>query len=213
MNKNKIALLTAVAMSAAGFGFASANAADSATTVDTGKSKADCASGKCGSRRGGFMKELGFTTDQLEKMNSLKLSFESSTAPKKAELMTLHKELRNNITKPGVSKSELLSLQSKINSVRDDLSTSKISYMADKIAILTPDQQAKIREFSLKHSFAPERGHHGKSGRHGWGSKKFHGGHGGGHGGGPGGHRAFNSGDQAFGDEAPAEIAPPAPGV
>jgi Spy/CpxP family protein refolding chaperone len=210
MKTNKVSLLAAVALSAAGLSFSTANAADSATTVDAGKSKAQCASG-FRSHRGGFMKELGFTTDQLEKMNALKLSFENSNGPKKAELMKLHRELRDDITKPGVSKSELLSLQTKINAVRDDLSTSKISYMADKIALLTPDQQTKIREFSLKHSFGPGGGHHFKGRHHFGGGRSFQRGPGGP--GGANGHRAFNGGDKAFGDEAPSSVAPPAPGA
>lgn len=213
MNKNRLSLIAAVALSAAGLAFSAANAADSATTVDAGKG-AQCASGKCGpggpgGRRGGFFQALGITTDQLEKMNSLKLSFESSSAPKKAELMTLSRELRDDMTKPGVSKSELLSLQSKINSVRDDLSTSRMSYMADKIAILTPDQQAKIREFSLKRSMAGGGHHHGRGGHGGWGGKKFHGGHGG-----PGGHRSFGGDNKAFDNNQPGPDAPaPASGV
>lgn len=204
MNKNKLSLIAAVALSAAGLAFSTANAADTATTVDAGKG-AQCASGKCDGPgrggKGGFLKELGITTDQLEKMNTLKLGFESSVAPKKAELMTLSRELRDDITKPGVSKSQLLSLQSKINGIRDDLSTSRISYMADKIAILTPDQQAKIREFSLKHNMGGGR-HHG----HGFG-KRFHGKGGPGGPGGPGGHR-FGGDNKAFG---PGPDAPPAP--
>lgn len=100
MNRNRISLIAAIAFSAAGLAFSTANAADTATTVDAGKSPAQCAAGgKCGKfgngghgrRGGGFMKELGFTTDQLEKMNSLKLGFESSSSPKKAELKTLHR--------------------------------------------------------------------------------------------------------------------------
>lgn len=205
MKKNRISLIAAVAFSVAGIAFSSANAADTATTVDTGKSKAACASGKCErGKRGSFMKDFGFTSEQLEKMNSLKMSFESSTGPKKAELRTLHKELRDGMTKPGVSKTELLSLQTKINGISNDLSTSRVNYMADKIALLTDDQKSKIREFSLKRNFFPG---HGK-GNHFRGGKGHFRGHGG-----PGPRASFG-GDKKFSvGEQPASTptAPVAP--
>lgn len=217
MNKNKISLIAAIALSAAGLSFNAANAADTATTVDAGGKTpaAQCAPGGKGGnfghkrgghhgRRGGgdFMKAFGFTTEQLEKMNSLKLSFQTSTSPKKAELMNLHRELRDNMTKPGTSKSELLSLQSKINTLRADLATSKISYMADKMALMTDDQKAKIREFSLKRGMG---GGHGKG--HFRGGK---GGHFRGHGG-PGSRGSFDGNKASFGNNQPAPVAPVAP--
>lgn len=177
MTKNKLAMFAAIALSAAGLSLTAANAADTSTTVDSGEVKQaksfgkDCGPGGCrGGKGGGFVKELGLTDAQLEKMNSLKIEFANSTGPRKAELMKLHRELRDDMTKPGVSKSQLLTLQSKINEIRDELSNSKISFMADRMAVLTDDQKAKIRSFSLKHGMG------GHGGKHFRGGKHFHGG-------------------------------------
>lgn len=199
MNKSKIAFLAAVAISAAGI-FNTVSAADSTTTVDSGAKKG-CPTGKCGTKRGGMFEALGITTDQLEKMNTMKLDFEKANAPKKTELMTLSKELRDDMTKPGVSKSELIALQGKINDIKSQLSTNRVGYMADKMAILTDDQKAKIREFSLKRSFGP---HH--RGGHGGGhfkGKFHHGGKGGFHKG-PG-PRGFGGPEGKFGGPKPAD--------
>ncbi len=175
MTNTKLAMFAAIALSAAGLSFTAANAADSATTVDTGSVQQaksfgkDCGPGGCkGGKRGGFVQALGLTDVQLEKMNSLKIELANSTEPKKAELMKLHRELRDDLTKPGVSKSQLLTLQTKINEIRAELSNTKISFMADRMAVLTDDQKAKIRSFSLK------RGMGGHGGKHFRGGKRFH---------------------------------------
>jgi len=199
MKKRNFALIAAVAVSAAGL-FTSVSAADSTTTVDAGGKKGGCATGHCGPRggKGGFVKALGITDDQLEKLNTIKLDYSKATAPKKAELMTLSKEMRDDMTKPGVTKSQMLQLQGKINEIKSALSMSRVEFMADRMAVLTDDQKAKIRSFALKRSFGP--GHHG-GGHHFKSSKKFH--HGGGRFKGPG-PRSFR------GDKPAAFSAPPA---
>jgi len=195
MNRRKIAFLAAVAISAAGV-FNTVSAADSTTTVDAGAKKG-CPTGKCGPKRGGMFEALGITTDQLEKMNTMKLDFEKANAPKKTELMTLSKELRDDMTKPGVSKSELLALQSKINDIKSQLSTNRVGFMADRMAVLNDDQKAKIREFSLKRSFGP----HHRGGHHGGHFKsKFH------HGGKDGFRKG--PGPRGFGGPKPGPDAP-----
>ncbi|MBX9671678.1 MAG: hypothetical protein K2X93_29080 [Candidatus Obscuribacterales bacterium] len=110
-------------------------------------------------------------------MNSLKVEFADSTGPKKVELMKLHRELRDDMTKPGVSKSQLLTLQSKINEIRTELSNTKISFMADRMAVLTDDQKVKIRSFSLKHGMGGHGGKHFRGGsRHHFGGRAHFGG-------------------------------------
>jgi Spy/CpxP family protein refolding chaperone len=197
MKKSNIALVAAVAISAVGL-FSSVNAADSSTTVDAGGKKGECQTGHCGKGgpgKGGMFKAFGFTDDQLEKMNTLKLDYEKTAAPKKAELMTLSKELRDDMTKPGVSKSQLLQLQGKINEIKAELSNGRISLMADRMALMTDDQKTKIRSFALKRSFGPGGGHHGGP-RH-FKGKKFH------HGGKGAFHRG--PGPRPFGGEKPAD--------
>lgn len=194
MKTTKLAMFAAVTVAALSFNLAPAFAQNSSTTVDTGKQESGFKrgpggpGGKCGpggksfhgGKRfhrgggGGFVKALGITTDQLEKMNTLKLDFKASTEPKKAELKVLSSELKDGMTKPGVSKSQLLNLQSKINEIKAALSTTRVGYMADRMAVLTDDQKSKIREFSLKRQAMG--GKHHKGFKRGFGHKRGFGG-------------------------------------
>lgn len=184
MKNIKSAMFAAVTLVALSFSLAPAFAADSSTTVDAGKPEMGrsfkrghggpgCGGGR--SHKGGFVKALGITTDQLEKFNTLKQGFIASTASKKAELKVLSSELRDDMTKPGVSKNQMLELQGKINEIKAQLSNSRISFMADRMAILTDDQKAKIREFSLKRSMGPGGKHHRGGFKRGFhhGGKRF----------------------------------------
>lgn len=149
MNKKKVALFAAVTLSITGLAFSSVSAADTATTVDTGRKGAP--SGKFHHKRGGhFGSSLGLSNEQLEKLNSLKIEFSNANGAKRAELMSLRRELRDGMTKPGVSKSDLLSLQSKINELNSELSNNKVAFMSDRMSVFTDDQKAKLRSFALK---------------------------------------------------------------
>lgn len=171
MNKNKVALIAAVTLSLAGLTFSSVSAADTATTVDTGSKSAP--SGKFHHKRGGhFGSPLGLTDAQLEKLNALKIEYSNASGPKRAELMSLRRELRDGMTKPGVSKSELLSLQSKINGLNNELSNNKVAFMADRMSVFTDEQKAKLRSFALKKQMMGGSKHF-RGGKH-FGAKKFH---------------------------------------
>lgn len=168
MNKSKLALVVALGMSFSAMAVAPAMSEDASSTPGAkveakGKS---CAGGEChkGGRRGhgGFMGGLDLTDEQLEKLHSLKTASFEASGPKRLELRSLHRQMKDSLTKPGINKSELLALQSKINSLNAELSNSRVSFMADASSILTEDQRQKVRRSMLMGGFG---GHH----------KKFHG--------------------------------------
>lgn len=121
-------------------------------------------------------KKPRFTDDQLIQMAALKDRFATTTASQKAQIMSLHRQLRGAMAKADINRSEVLSLQSQINTIHDDLATKKMNEKLDFIALLTPEQKEHFRHHMLvANAFG---GHQG-----GWG----HGGGGcgaGGHGGG-----------------------------
>lgn len=168
MNKSKLALVVALGMSFSAMAIAPAMSEDASSTPGAkveakGKS---CSGGECrkGGRRGhgGFMSGLGLSNDQLEKLHTLKTSSFEANGPKRLELRSLHRQMKDSLTKPGINKSELLALQSKINSLNAELSNSRVSFMADASSILTEEQRQKVRRAMLMGSVG---GHH----------KKFHG--------------------------------------
>ncbi|MBZ0184713.1 MAG: hypothetical protein K8F91_00575, partial [Candidatus Obscuribacterales bacterium] len=159
------------AMTIAVAGMASLPAlADSQTAVTADKqivakrSGRACSGGACASGNR-MMESFGMTDAQLEKLNTLKLDFKSSVGPKFAELKSLESEFRDMVTKPDTSKADLLALQSKINTVKSDLCTARAGFVADRIAVLTDEQKAKLRKKFLSRNVMGS-AHHGK--------KRFH---------------------------------------
>lgn len=173
MNKSKLALVVALGMSFSAMAIAPAIAED-APVAPGAKVEAKgkgCAGGEChkGFKRGGhrgFMGGLNLTDDQLEKLHSLKTASFEASGPKRLELRSLHLQLKDSLTKPGINKSELLSLQSKINSLNAELSNARVSFMADASSVLTEEQRQKMRRKMLMGGFGGHhkfhgRGHHG----------------------------------------------------
>lgn len=174
MKLSKVSILAAMSFAISGLALLPASA-DPVTVVDSGATLAarapdagpdPCPGGGC--RGGGLMKSL--SDDQLEKMNTLKLGFTSEISPKYAELKTLKDQFRDAVTKPDTSKADLLALQSKINGLKDEISTARAGFIADRMAVLTDEQRTELRKKFLSRGLMGGR-HHGK-GFHG---KGFHG--------------------------------------
>jgi len=128
--------------------------ADSTITAELPKDGAkQCAGGKCS-----FDPKLQITPEQKAKLGSLRDQFKLSTADKKAELEVAHSQLRRIFSQPTVDKGAALALQSKINGLRDDLSTAKLNMMLASSDIFTPEQ---------REAFSKMRGMHGRHHRHG----------------------------------------------
>jgi len=115
--------------------------------------------------------------DQLERMVSLKDKYETSTASKRAQLHSNEQQLRNAMTAPSIDHSKLASLNDSINSLRNDLSRTKLEYMEDRAEVLTPEQRAGLHHMMLMHEAMGGNHHCGGGGKH----RHGHWGHEGGH--------------------------------
>jgi Spy/CpxP family protein refolding chaperone len=148
-------------------------AVDKATAsgIERGPGKAFAKHG-CGP--GGFErgKKLDFSDSQLEKMSSLKNQYLDKTASQLSQLGVLERQLRDVLSQPSIDRAKAESVQSKINSLKADLSTARLNLKIDEIGILTPEQREKMRHRMLvSESFGHKFGH----GRH-FGGGKFGGG-------------------------------------
>jgi Spy/CpxP family protein refolding chaperone len=124
-------------------------------------------------------KRFGFTDSQLEKMASIKNLYMDKTSSERAELGTLHRQLRDVLSQTSVDRSKAEGIQSKINQLHGDLSTAKLDLKMDEMSVLSPEQREQMHHRMLvAEAFG---GGHMMHHRHGGGGKHFqHGGHGGG---------------------------------
>jgi len=119
-------------------------------------------------------KKPRMTDDQLIQMAALKDKYLSSTASQRDQLEALHRQLRTALAKPEINRSEVLSIQSQMNSIRDDLATKKMNNKLDFIALLTPEQKDHFRHHMLiANAFGGGHGSWGHGG--GCGGGGFHG--------------------------------------
>jgi Spy/CpxP family protein refolding chaperone len=119
---------------------------------------------------------LSLTDDQLEKIAKLKSDFKDGAGPKVVQIRSLQRQMKDMLTQTNVDKSKVLDVQSKINSLKADLSNARLNMRMDTLAILTPDQKQKLRHNSLKRQAFGGHGHGGHRGHHHFGK---HGGPGG----------------------------------
>lgn len=119
-----------------------------------------CTAGSC-ERQRSFVK---LSDDQLEKLNSLKMKFKQDSSAKRAELALLRGQLRDSLSKANVDKSEVLSMQSKINGLQADLDNARLSMMIDARSVFTPEQRQEFRRKHLERGMlgGSHRGAHGK---------------------------------------------------
>lgn len=156
---------------------APALAANSSTTDGAkpsfSKKTEGCADGAC--ERSGA--KAGFSDEQLEKMSKLRNEFLDSTASKRAEIDSLHRQMKDLFKAENIDRAKALELQSKMDSVKADLSKSKLNLRLDQLALLTPEQKQAMRHRMLRGGFGGGKHHGGRFGHHGGGHFK-HGGHG-----------------------------------
>lgn len=139
------------------------------------------------------------SAEQKSKLGQLRDQYVLSTATKKAELQVASRQLKETMHGTTVDKSAALSLQSKINGLKGELSTARLNMMLASSDVFTPEQREQMQKFHKM------RGHHGKHrGGCGMRGRAFGPGFGGPKFGGPGPRLSM---DQP--DFAPA--APPAP--
>jgi len=130
--------------------------AQSTVTAQLPKDGGKACEGKCA-----FNSALKITPEQKQKLGSLRDQFTLSTAEKKAELKVAHNEMRRLLQAPSIDKQAVLSLETKINGLRDDLSTARVNMILASSDIFTPDQRAAFAKMHSMHGFK-----HHRFGRH-----------------------------------------------
>lgn len=146
-----------------------------------------------------------FSDEQLEQMYKSKNDFLDKAGPKMVELKSQERALHDLLTQPDFDKSKAMSLQSKINSIHNDLSNLKLEQRISMLNTLTAEQRKELRKSYIKMmDFGPMM-MHGKMRHHGWGHKGGGGACGPGGPGGPGGHHGHHGGPGADHKEGPTD--------
>ncbi len=105
---------------------------------------------------------LKVTAEQREKLMALRNQYILDTATKKAELKVAKSQLRATFKKPTIDKTAALSLQSKINGLKSDLSTARLSMKLAAADVFTAEQRAAFskmhRGYGHKRGCGPSRG-------------------------------------------------------
>lgn len=118
-----------------------------------------------GGHRGGFMKTLNLSDEQIEKLHNIRVKSKTGMAVKRAELSVLTTQLREALSAENVDKQAAFSIQSKINALRADLSNARLASMIEKSEVFTAEQRKEIRHRMLQTEGAfGGRGGHGRGG-------------------------------------------------
>ncbi len=108
--------------------------------------------------------------DQRGKLRALKNQLTLDTAQKRAELKVGQSQLRELLTKPKVDKQAALDLQSKLNTLKADLSNARLNFMLSASDVFTAEQKEAFRGRMMKRSMGGGR-HHGHGGGCGGGGR------------------------------------------
>ncbi|CAN5592860.1 hypothetical protein BH11CYA1_BH11CYA1_50320 [soil metagenome] len=107
---------------------------------------------------GGMHEKLKLSTEQKDKLSSIRDQYKLATAQKQAELEVSMSQQRQLMSKAVIDKSAVLSLQGKINSLKADLSNARIDMALTASAVFTPEQREMFEKFG--HGRGPGAGHH-----------------------------------------------------
>lgn len=99
---------------------------------------------------------LKVTAEQREKLANLRNQYILSTAQKKAELTVAKNQLRTVFKQPTIDKAAALSLQTKINGLKADLSTARLSLKLAAADVFTAEQRAAFKK--MHHGYGHKRG-------------------------------------------------------
>lgn len=106
--------------------------------------------------KGCFDPKLKLTDEQRSKLGALRDKFTLDTAGKSAELEVSIRQMHELMGKSTIDKQAVLNLESKINSLKADLSTARVNLMLASSDVFTPEQRAQFSKFmEMRH--------------HGWG--------------------------------------------
>jgi hypothetical protein len=86
---------------------------------------------------------------ELLRLAELKGKFEDSTAPKRSELQSLHRQMTLAMAKPAVDRAQVMQLQSKINVINSDLANARLNFMLDLNEGMPTEAKEKMRKHLL----------------------------------------------------------------
>ena len=101
--------------------------------------------------------------DQRDRLRALKNQLSLDTAQKKAELKVGQSQLRELFGKAKVDKQAVLDQQSKLNTLKADLSNARVNFMLSANDVFTAEQKQAFRGRMIKRSMGRD-GHHGRRG-------------------------------------------------
>lgn len=104
---------------------------------------------------------LSLSTAQLEKLSALKDKFKLDTAEDRAQLKVERHQMFSLLSQPTVNKEEVLTLESKMNALKNKISDARVNLLLAKSEVLTPEQKEKIHDHFLMRSLKGN--HHGRN--------------------------------------------------
>ena len=117
---------------------------------------------------GALRGNLALTTDQYEKLYSIKNQFSDANGPKMLKLHQLHRQLKESLASADFDAKRSSDIASSIASVKADLDKSHMERMIACAGVLTSDQRKALHDEMIKHEAMGGMHHgHGGHGFHG----------------------------------------------
>lgn len=126
-------------------------------------------------RGGGWMKPLlegenALTDDQFEKLHTLRNDMLDKMGAKAADLASLERQLKDNLTSASIDGKKVADLKNKISGLKSDLSDIRLDHQIAVAQVFTSEQRKALHSAMIKGAFA--RGMGGKCPASGsWGQK------------------------------------------
>ncbi len=100
-----------------------------------------------------FLKTLGLSDEQREKLHAIKTKEQLAAASRISELIKLRHQLMESITgsDKGEAKADALSIQRQINSLENANQLDRVTSMLEARAVFTEEQQKQMRRHMLEH--------------------------------------------------------------
>jgi Spy/CpxP family protein refolding chaperone len=114
-----------------------------------------CGGGPFGALQG----PLAISDDQFERLYGIKTQFDDSMGPKKAQMHTLGRKLRDALCAADLDAANVKSLQSQMSGLMSDIGKMHSDKMLAYAQVLTPDQRKAIRQHMIRASLGGEMMH------------------------------------------------------
>ncbi|HEY9703360.1 MAG TPA: Spy/CpxP family protein refolding chaperone, partial [Allocoleopsis sp.] len=99
-----------------------------------------------GKIKGGMMKELGLTPDQMQKIQAINTKYKPDMVAKGKVLKTAMEEMRTLMKNSSATKEQLKTQQRKVQAAHNDMMNLKFDSMLEVREILTPEQRTKFTQ-------------------------------------------------------------------